>query len=96
MLSLVPLILGSVGSLFSFGLTAVGGLVGIAGPGHIACQALPGAGLLATGCWGWVMRWLAMETQGVPGMLVACGCMGPGPAMVDCMTVVVLELVSTR
>lgn len=90
------LILGSVGSLFSFGLTAVGGLVGIAGPGPVACQALPGAE--ATGHW---LLGLGHEVagHGNPGGPWDAGGLwvyGPGPAMVDCMTVVVLELVSTH
>ena len=86
---------GPCGSFPCVGLTAVGGLVGIAGPGP-GCQALPGAE--ATG------HWLLGQSHemaghgnpgdawGADGLLVD----GPGPAMAGCMTVVVLELVSAH
>ena len=77
-------------------LTALGGLVGIVGPGPVGCQALPGAE--ATGHW---LLGLGHEMAGhgkpgdpwgADGLLVYV----PGPAMADGMTVVVLELVSAH
>ena len=90
------LILGSCGSFSCIRLTAVGDVVGIAGPGPVGCQALPGAE--ATGHWllGLGHEMAGHGKPGDPWGADGLSVCVPGPAMADSMTVVVMELVSAH
>ena len=52
-------------------------------PIQVDCQALVQR-LLATGGWGWVMRQMAKESQGVLGLMLAQWWMESGSGVSDC------------